>query len=145
MLGDHLVEHYSSTQTTISLSSGEAELQGIAKAASHAIGLRSLMRDLGYDMTIEIFSDAVAAIGIATRRGVGRIRHLDTTDLWIQERVKSGDIVVTKIPGSENPEDLFTKYLSRPDMLKHMTTLNVSKEEGRSVVAPKIAANEVKP
>ena len=115
VLGNHIVKHYSTTQTTISLSSGEAELHGIAKAASHAIGIRSLFEDLGYCLSLEVLSDAVAAIGIARRRGVGRIRHLDTTDLWIQEKVKSGELTVTKVLGAENPAIVFeTTVQARP-------------------------------
>ena len=140
MLGSHLVKHYASTQTTISLSSGEAELHGIAKAASHAIGVKSLLADLGYKVSIDLYSDAIAAIGIARRRGVGRIRHLDTTDLWIQEKVKSGEINLIKILGTENPADLFTKYLPRPEMLKHMSKLSVEQAEGRALAAPKLTA-----
>ena len=142
VLGKHLIRHYSSTQATISLSSGEAELHGIAKAASYGIGLRSLMRDLGYALEVEILSDAVAAIGIARRRGVGNIRHLDTTDLWIQERIKAGDLRVTKVAGVSNPMDLFTNYSSRPEMEKRLTFLEVVKAEGRAVSAPKISTEQ---
>lgn len=139
VLGSHLVKHYSSTQPTISLSSGEAELHGIAKAASHALGIRSLMADLGWQMAIEVHSDAIAAIGIARRRGVGKIRHLDTTDLWLQEKVKLGDIQLHKVPGAQNPADLLTKHLSRPQMNEHLGRLNVVRAEGRAVSAPKLA------
>ena len=138
VLGKHLVKHYSRTQTTIALSSGEAELNGIAKAASHAIGVRSLLRDLGYHFDVEVLSDAVAAIGFARWRGVGRIRHLDTTDLWIQEKVKSGELTISKVAGVDNPADMFTKHLSRPDMNKHLEFLQVIKEEGRAASAPKL-------
>ena len=63
-------------------------MHGIAKACTHALGVKGLLLDLGYEFEVEIMFDAVAALGIARRRGVGRIRHLDTTDLWIQERLR---------------------------------------------------------
>ena len=45
----HLIKHWSVTQKTITLSSGEAELGGVVKGASEGLGLRSLARDLGLD------------------------------------------------------------------------------------------------
>ena len=57
------MKHDSSTQPTINLSSGEAELHGIAKACSHAIGIKSVLADLGFAVELEVHSDAVAASG----------------------------------------------------------------------------------
>ena len=42
-----LVKHWSTTQKAITLSSGEAELGGVVKAASEALGLQSVAHDLG--------------------------------------------------------------------------------------------------
>ena len=72
MLGSHCIRHWSTTQTTISLSSGEAELHGIAKGISHAIGMQSISRDLGWHYNLRVHSDAAAAIGIARRRGLDK-------------------------------------------------------------------------
>ena len=89
MVGAHCIRHCSTTQLTISLSSCDAELHGIGMGFQHAMGLRSMYRDLGYDMKIAVRSDATAAIGIARRRGLGKLKHLDCEDLWIQSRIKS--------------------------------------------------------
>ena len=40
-----------------------------------------LMADMGSKLPIVVHSDATAAIGIACRKGPGKIRHLDVTDL----------------------------------------------------------------
>ena len=45
MIGGHLIKSWSSTQPVIALSSGEAELYALVKAASQAKGLCSLMAD----------------------------------------------------------------------------------------------------
>ena len=47
MNGGHCLKHYSTAQSTIALSSGEAELHGISKELSHALGIQALARDLG--------------------------------------------------------------------------------------------------
>ena len=53
---------------------------------AQALGIQSLMRDMSWHATIVIHSDATAAIGIARRKGLGKIRHLDVNDLWIQDK-----------------------------------------------------------
>lgn len=107
--GTHTIKHWSSTQTTIALSSGEAELSGIVLGASHGLGLQSLALDMDIPLSLHIYSDASAAIGICRRRGLGRIRHLHVGDLWIQEKLKAGDVQLSKIAGAANPADALTK------------------------------------
>ena len=81
MRGKHLAQCYSETQPTVALSSGEAKLQGICKRASESLGLQSLAADIGINLSIDIYTDATAAIGICRRRGLGKIRHLAVADL----------------------------------------------------------------
>ena len=139
MHGQHLLRHWSSTQTTIALSSGEAELGGLTRGAANGIGLRSIANDLGIQYKIQLHTDATAAMGMSRRLGVGKIRHLDTGLLWIQDKVRSGEVGLSKIPGPENPADSLTKYLSGPDLQKHMAKLNLVVEEGRAASAPQLA------
>ena len=136
LLGSHCIKHWSSTQTTIALSSGEAELGGLAKGAAQTIGLRTVAKDLGWDFAASLHSDATAAIGIARRRGVGKIRHLDTADLWIQERLRNKDIELVKVLGTDNPADAFTKYLDAATMDKALARMNVHFMSGRAEIAP---------
>ena len=106
MHGRHHVKHWSKTQTTVCLISGEAELRGISDGLAQAIGLQSIARDLGITYHIKMWSDATAAIGIARRRGMGKIRHLDVMDLWIQEKFTSKAASIDKVLGTENPADI---------------------------------------
>ena len=50
MLGTHLIKGWSSTQSVIALSSGEAEFYGIVKGASVGLGIKSLLSDLGIQL-----------------------------------------------------------------------------------------------
>ena len=111
--GRHTIKAYSKTQTTVCLSSAEAELGGIVTAASTSLGLQSVAKDLGLEWTIELRADASAAIGICRRRGLGKVRHLHTADLWVQDRLKTGDFSLRKTPGASNIADMMTKYLPR--------------------------------
>ena len=70
MRGGHCLRHWSSTQSTVALSSGEAELGGIAKGMSHGIGLRSVAQDLGISLKLRLRTDATAAMEMAKRLGL---------------------------------------------------------------------------
>ena len=136
MIGKCLVKHWSKTQSTISLSSGEAELHGIAQGAAQAIGMQSFMRDLGWKVGIKLHSDATAAIGIARRKGLGKIRHLDTTDLWIQDQVRSRKILLEKVLGSDNIADVLTKYVNKATLDRALPRMGLKKLSGRPASAP---------
>ena len=143
-VGGANIKHWAKTQTTIALSSGEAELNGIGAGIAMGLGVQSICRDLGYDYKLRIHTDATAAIGIARRRGMGKIRHLDTTDLWVQEVVRSGRVELLKVLGTENPADIFTKYVERPLLQMMLGKIGMQQLDGRAACAP-AAAKKVDP
>ena len=86
MYGGHLLRAWSKTQATIALSSGESETLAAIRAGTEALGMMSLMGDLGMVKKATLRLDASAALGILQRKGVGKIRHLDVGCLWLQEK-----------------------------------------------------------
>ena len=85
-----MLKWWSKTQPTLALSSGEAELAAIVKATSEGLGLMTVMAEFDIPVDLVVKSDAVAAIGIVKRQGLGRVRHLAVADLWVQQRSKRG-------------------------------------------------------
>ena len=83
-----------------------------------------------------MYSDATAAIGIARRRGMGRIRHLDVTDLWVQEKFTTKAATIDKVLGTENPADIFTKHVDRAILTSALQKMGMELIDGRSAVAP---------
>ena len=83
MLGSHCLKTWSSTQASISLSSGEAEFYGVVNASGVALGHQSLMRDLGYEIPVRVWTDSSAAMGVCQRQGLGKLRHVNTQLLQI--------------------------------------------------------------
>ena len=55
--------------------------------------------------------DAIAAIGIIRRMGLGKVRHLNTSWLWVQEKEASRELKYHKVKSSDNSSDLFMKAL----------------------------------
>ena len=97
MLGTHLIKPWSSTQANITLSSGGAEFYGVVKASGASLGQQSLFADLGIKLQVRVWTDSSAAIGICSRQGLGKLRHIDTQALWIQERVRMKSVVLKKV------------------------------------------------
>ena len=83
MVGRRLVKSWSSTQPTITFSSGEAELYGVVRAAANGLGYISLLADLGVHMRLRIWTDSTASQGMCARQGLGKVRHLAAQELWI--------------------------------------------------------------
>ena len=136
MVGGACVKHWSKTQPTIALSSGEAELSGIGSGMAQALHVQALAADMGWTLKPRVHSDATAAIRIAKRRGLGRLRHLHTCDLWIQEQTRSERVLLVKVLGTENPADAFTKYLDQRKMADALRRMNCEFREGRAKAAP---------
>ena len=140
-LGKHLVKSSASTQAVIALSSGESEFSGAVKTASTGLGMTHLLKDMGVELNepLDLKLDASAGIGIAQRRGAGRIRHIATPTLWLQKAVYDGKVKVGKLPGKENPADLGTKYLGRSDIEKIWKQCGFYIATGSSKIALKAA------
>ena len=137
MLGSHLRKTWSSTQPSISLSSSEAEYYGVVRAAGTAIGQQTLMEDMGINVGVRVWTDSSAAMGLCGRSGLGRLRHVQTHTLWVQERVRTGAIQLRKVNGLFNPADLFTKHLTpRGRATQLVELLNCEYRDGRAQTAP---------
>jgi len=74
------------------------------------------MRDLGWYCKIRLLVDSSAAKSIASRTGLGKLRHLEIKFLWLQECVRRGKVVLSKVRGDINPADVLTKPKSLEDM-----------------------------
>ena len=137
MLGCHTIKHWSSTQTSVSLSSGEAEFAGVIRGAGQGLGYQALLRDLGVETQLRLWTDSSAAIGICSRQGLGKLRHLDTHTLWIQQAVRVGRVDLRKIDGEENPADILTKHSLSRHRLEKLVELHGCKYlGGRAATAP---------
>ena len=139
----HCVKHWSVTQSTLSLSSGESELHGISEVISAGLGMKSLIQDLGFKVRVRVHSDACAAIGMARRRGLGRVRHLDVEDLWVQAKVREKHVDLVKVKGSENPADILTKYVTAEILSRMLQKINLKFLDGRSPIAPELPPDSV--
>ncbi len=87
MLGKHCIKSWSSTQGAVALSSAEAEFYAMIEAVIRGKGI--LMQEIGFVATerIQLFTDSSAAKSFVSRTGLGRMKHLEIRDLWLQGEV----------------------------------------------------------
>ena len=138
------------TQAVLALSSGEAEFYALVKTASQGVRLRAMLDDLGVgtklkimDKKIRIKTDASAARGMALRKGLGPVRHIEVGQLWIQDKVNSGDTSIEKGDGKINLADTFAKHSDSGSLEVHISGTGMECKYGRHHDAPDVAGDEV--
>ena len=97
-----------------------------------------MFMDVGVRLAVYVHTDAEAAKGIASRTGLGRLRHISVHYLWVQERVKNGDISLKKVKGTSNPADLLTKHLDANKIKTYMSTIHLQCQAGRASSTPTV-------
>ena len=134
MLGVHCIKAWCSTQGALALSSAEAEYYSMVEGVLRARGLQNIGREIGMDGTdesvaLEVWVDSSAAKSFVSRRGAGRMRHIEVRWLWLQEEVRMGRVVVSKVKGEWNPADLMTKYLTTKEIHDRLGWMGMEMEE----------------
>ena len=74
-------------------------------AVTRAKELLSLAKELGFLNLIDVIkmnTDSSAAKSFVNRRGLGKMKHIQSRYLWVQERVAENHLKVTTVPGAEN-------------------------------------------
>ena len=112
------------------------------KAGVEALGMQSLLQDLGTETRMCIHMDASAALGVIQRKGVGKVRHLDVGTLWLQEKQLKQIMEFKKIHGLSNAGDMMTKNIPRGTMEKHVAAINCEWRSGRASIAAQLHSVE---
>ena len=141
MLGKHAITTWSTPQGSVSLSSREAEFNGVVRGAGVGSGFQRFMRDLGRAAPLRVWTGSEAAIGISSRQGLGTFRDLDTRTLWIHHAVRSGRVDLRKVLGEANPADIFTNHRRSRERLQMLAGIFDCKfRGGRPAAAPQLRA-----
>lgn len=98
-------------QSTVALSTTEAEYMAAAEAVKEAIWLRGLVSDLGLlQDTSVVYCDSQSAIHLTKNQMYHeRTKHIDVRYHFIRDIILQGDIAVKKIATADNPADMMTK------------------------------------
>ncbi|KAH9679291.1 retrovirus-related pol polyprotein from transposon TNT 1-94-like protein [Citrus sinensis] len=110
-LGGGPVSWRSILQSTIALSTTEAEYMAATKAVKEAIWLKGLLGDLGViQENITVFCDNQSAIFLAKNQTYHtRTKHIDVKYHYVRDIIESGVVLLRKIDTKDNPSDMLTK------------------------------------
>ena len=97
-----------------------------------------MMNEMGVKIGIRLKTDASTAKGIATRRGMGKVRHIEVNQLWLQEHVARANIKVEKIDGVKNIADQLIKYVTKEGISFHMNETGQEITVGRHPLMPEV-------
>ena len=141
--GCHLIKAWSKTQAVLAKSSAESELYGVVKGACEGLGVTTLLKDLSVtDPRVRMHIDATAAKGIIERKGLNKLRHVETDILWLQEQSARRVLPLNKVLGTENVADLMTKNLPAASINKYIEQMCLEFVSGRSTIAQNLHSLE---
>ena len=98
--------------------------------------MKAMLSDMGIDKKLHVLTDSSAAKGIASRRGLGKVRHIEVNQLWIQDKVAQGEIELVKVPGNANIADALTKAVESSELQWHMEQTATAIVDGRHELMP---------
>ena len=135
MIGSHMIKAQTKGQAVIALSTGEAEYYGLVSGISALLGLTAIAQDWHHRFKMHVWMDATTGISIGSRRGLGKVKHIDTVFLWVQEVVLRKDVRLGKKHTSEMLADMLTKFLDENTMIRLLTGLGFKFRTGNHKLA----------
>jgi transposase InsO family protein len=119
-------------QSTVALSSTEAEYMALADATQEALWILKLMKDLEYQdaVPLNIYEDNQGCIAIAHDPTMHkRTKHIDTKHHFLRQHIQERTITLNYCETNLMLADFMTKPLARPkfeDLRRRMNIINLS-------------------
>ena len=114
----NLIESRVRTQKAIALSSGESEFVAVVAGCSDGMLIKHLLNKMtGGSCLMKVRTDSSAARSMVQRQGIGRVRHLDASLLWVQQKESERAFSIAAIPSELNSADIGTKSLTKKRLL----------------------------
>ena len=127
-VGDGLVSWNSKRQTTVALSTAEAEYMSATQATKEALWLKQLLNELGLTQfqPVLLRSDNQGCIALTKNPAYhSRTKHIDIRHHFIRDSVEVGDIELQYCATNDMVADVLTKALARDKHEQHNDTLGV--------------------
>jgi hypothetical protein len=129
-LGSATISWNSKLQSTVALSSCEAEYMALAAAAQEGIFLLNILKDLKLSVKhVKLFEDNQGAIALTkTTKHHERSKHIDIRYHFLKDLVKSNTIEISHIGTNEMQADILTKALPIPQFNYLRKLIGISNE-----------------
>ena len=89
------------------------------------LGRQTLVNELDLVCYPTLYGDSSACFGTLHREGSGKVKHLQVKQLWLQAKIKSGELSFVKVPRANTPADSLAKGWGA-DGLHHFNMLDFS-------------------
>ena len=94
---------------------------------------------------VRVVADISAVLGIIARRGVGKVRNMDTNLFWIRGTVARKTVEYDTVVGAADPADFTITEPSTPDMEEHTQTMGACFVEGGPGIVARMTVDEAEP
>ncbi|KAG8500107.1 hypothetical protein CXB51_003710 [Gossypium anomalum] len=117
----------STLQSTVALSTTEAEYMTITEAVKEAIWLQSMVKTLGLVQEhINVYCDSQSAIHLAKNQVYhARTKHIDVRFHFVREIIDEGKICLQKIKTADNPADMMTNVVTATKFEHCLNLINI--------------------
>jgi hypothetical protein len=126
-LGRSLVSWSSKKQTSVVLSTAEAEYVVVGQCCAQLLWMRQTLRDFGYNLSkVPLLCDNESAIRMADNPiEHSHTKHIDIRHHFLRDHQQKGDIEVYHISIENQLADIFTKSLDEKTFCRLRSELNV--------------------
>ena len=128
MMSGGAVSWSSKRQTTVALSTVEAEYVAMSRCAQQMVWMHSWLSEVQVKFTVPglIKGDNRGAIALTKNtKDHGKVKHIDIQHHYIRDLVQSGTITIEQVSSADNLADLFTKPLPRDLHHRILNDLNI--------------------
>jgi hypothetical protein len=125
--GRSLVSWSSKKQTSVALSTAEAEYVAAGQCCAQLLWMRQTLRDFGYNQSkVPLLCDNESAIRMADNPVEhSRTKHKDIRHHFLRDHQQKGDIEVFHVSSENQLADIFAKPLDEQTFCKLRSELNV--------------------
>ena len=129
LICDSAVTWFSRKQTSVALSTTEAEYVAASSCVQEVLWARQLLDDIGFKqlMATKIMEDNQGCIKLAKNfRTDTRTKHIDIRHHFLRDKINSKEIEMVYCPTEDMAADVLTKALPGPQFTKLRETLGLA-------------------
>jgi hypothetical protein len=121
-VGGNLIDGFTRSQHTVSLSSTESELIAVVETMKVIKWSKNVLCELGFIQSIptQVYCDNESTIRTTMNKGlITKLKHMNIRYQWIKDEVKHHTITLHYVSSQQNLADILTKSLT-PKPFKHL-------------------------
>lgn len=117
----------SKKQSTVALSTTEAEYMALSSATQEAAWWRGFLQEIhGVELPVTINCDNKSAINLAEKDGYSsRSKHIDIRHHYVREQIEANAISLNHVPSNLQAADIFTKPVSNSKLFEERLLLGI--------------------